>query len=131
MLNTIGVTKPRQTAPEWSQSSYLKIKAEDVAPFEYVKKGLISNEERFDLLDMVRQLHTVKEYKPETFYKAVFVVDAYLDGLSRLGRSAPNLIHLGTIAILLAAKLEQPISPSFNRMIRLLPSSNQKTTSKK
>ena len=32
---------------------------------------------------------------------------------------------LATVAILIAAKLEQPISPSFNRMIKLLPKSQQ------
>ena len=32
---------------------------------------------------------------------------------------------LATVAILIAAKIEQPISPSFNRMIKLLPKSQQ------
>jgi len=33
----------------------------------------------------------------------------------------PNLYQLGAAALLMAAKLEQPISPSFKRMIALLP----------
>ena len=32
---------------------------------------------------------------------------------------------LATVAMLIAAKIEQPISPSFNRMIRLLPRNQQ------
>jgi len=32
--------------------------------------------------------------------------------------------------MLIAAKLEQPISPSFNRMLALLPASEQKTITK-
>ena len=33
----------------------------------------------------------------------------------------PNLYQLGAVALLMAAKMEQPISPSFKRMIALLP----------
>ena len=38
----------------------------------------------------------------------------------------PNLFTLGATVLLIAAKLEQPISPSFNRMLALLPASEQK-----
>ena len=71
-----------------------------------------------------------KEYKIETYFKAIFIVDQYLSKLAQQGRCPPDLIHLGTVSILMAAKLEQPISPSFNRMIKLLPAKNQKETSK-
>jgi hypothetical protein len=36
----------------------------------------------------------------------------------------------GITCTLLSAKLEQPISPSFNRMLALLPASEQKTITK-
>jgi hypothetical protein len=32
------------------------------------------------------------------------------------------VLHLAVISLLMAAKLEQPMSPSFSRMIKLLPS---------
>lgn len=42
----------------------------------------------------------------------------------------PNLYHLAATCLLMAAKLEQPISPSFNRMIALLPELERKRTAK-
>ncbi len=41
-----------------------------------------------------------------------------------------KVISLATISILLAAKLEQPISPSFTRMISLLTEEEQKLVTK-
>lgn len=40
------------------------------------------------------------------------------------------IVHLSTISVLMAAKLEQPISPSFNRMIGLLTPDEQKVITK-
>jgi len=42
-----------------------------------------------------------------------------------------NLLPLAVISVLMAAKLEQPISPSFNRMINLLPDYEKKHVTKK
>lgn len=39
-------------------------------------------------------------------------------------------VHLATIATLMSAKLEQPISPSFTRMINLLSSEEKKLVTK-
>ena len=41
------------------------------------------------------------------------------------------MIALATISVLMSAKLEQPISPSFSRMISLLTDEEQKLVSKK
>jgi len=38
--------------------------------------------------------------------------------------------HLATISVLMSAKLEQPISPSFTRMVNLLSSEEKKTVTK-
>jgi len=48
-------------------------------------------------------------------------MDRYHNVLTQLKRDAPDNITIATIAILMAAKLEEPISPSFNKMIALLP----------
>ena len=40
------------------------------------------------------------------------------------------MVQLGTICILMAAKLEEPISPSFNRMINLLKGEQKSLVSK-
>lgn len=42
-----------------------------------------------------------------------------------------QMVNLATISILMAAKLEQPISPSFSRMISLLTDVERKVVSKK
>lgn len=58
------------------------------------------------------------------------IADRYLACLARKGMKAPSLTMLATIALLMAAKIEQPISPSFNRMINLLPEKQRERISK-
>lgn len=69
------------------------------------------------LIDKIAKL---KDYKEDTFYLAVSLADRYLVHIAVLGRSMPSLTVLAVSAILMAAKLEQPISPSFSRMVRLV-----------
>lgn len=75
-------------------------------------------------------MHKKKEYKQETLHLAGSLADRYLSLLLHSGRPVPNLFTLGATVMLIAAKLEQPISPSFNRMLALLPASEQKTITK-
>jgi hypothetical protein len=42
----------------------------------------------------------------------------------------PNLVCLATISILMAAKLEEALSPSFNRMISLLQKDQRDSANK-
>lgn len=58
---------------------------------------------------------------PETMHLAGNIADRYLSKLAHEGKRAPNMTLLGTTALLIAAKIEQPISPNYERMIRLLP----------
>ena len=66
-------------------------------------------------------LHEQKGYKPVSLFVAAGIFDHYIAmaGLEHFRNS--NVLHLAVISVLMAAKLEQPISPSFNRMINLLP----------
>ena len=66
-----------------------------------------------------------KEYKLETLHLAGSIADRYLSNILPQGKDVPNLYALAATVTLIAAKLEQPISPSFNRMIALLPASQQ------
>lgn len=60
------------------------------------------------------------------------IADRYLAYLASLRTAvAPDLTALATIAVLMSAKLEQPISPSFNRMIALLPADKKQVITKK
>jgi len=69
---------------------------------------------------LIEQLHELKGYKIETFYTAVSLADRYLSKISSQGRSLPCLISLAAVCMLMGAKLEENISPSFIRMISIL-----------
>lgn len=62
----------------------------------------------------------MKNYKIETLFEASCISDTYLSMLAKKNEAVPNLVCLATISILMAAKLEEALSPSFNRMISLL-----------
>ena len=57
----------------------------------------------------------------ETLFTAISIFDHYLmiKGLDKF--NPMYFLHLAVISVLMAAKLEQPMSPSFSRMIKLLP----------
>ena len=69
---------------------------------------------------LIEEFHAVKNYRIETLYLAVSIADRYLNQISLDGKEEPCLISLAVICTLLAAKLEESISPSFIRMINLL-----------
>lgn len=62
----------------------------------------------------------MKEYKEDTLFLAASIADRYLVNLAVRKAQAPCLIRLAIICTLMAAKLEQPIQPSFNRMVKLV-----------
>ena len=70
-------------------------------------------------------LHKAKGYRPETLFVATSITDRYLASCMEKDVKEPNLVHLATISMLLAAKLEQPMFPSFERMINLIPHHQQ------
>ena len=88
------------------------------------RKSPLNNEithvERLHLVLLVEQLNTVKNYKAETGYLAVSLVDRYLDKWVEGKAHLSCLITLGLTCLLMAAKIEQSLQPSFNRMIKLL-----------
>ena len=65
-------------------------------------------------------LHKEKEYKIETLFTAAGIFDRYINIIGIENFPRENVIILSAISMLMAAKLEQPISPSFSRMIALL-----------
>ena len=59
------------------------------------------------------------------------IVDRYICVLSKTQTTfSTDLVALAVISLLMAAKLEQPISPSFTRMISLLPESQREHITK-
>lgn len=75
-------------------------------------------------------LHREKDYKIETLFTAAGIFDRYINILGYQNFPREQVITLSTISTLMAAKLEQPISPSFSRMISLLSSDEQQIVTK-
>ena len=81
-------------------------------------------------IQKIFDLHQKKDYKEETLFIASSIFDRYIN-IVGVGHFNKNLtVHLATIAVLMSAKLEQPISPSFTRMINLLSPDEKKNVTK-
>lgn len=72
------------------------------------------------MITLLEDLNKQKGYKDETLYLAASLCDRYLVNLAVKNFPAPCLIKLAIICTLIAAKLEQPIQPSYNRMVKLV-----------
>lgn len=81
-------------------------------------------------IQKIFDLHQKKDYKEETLFIAASIFDRYINilGVTNFGKGM--VVHLATIAVLMSAKLEQPISPSFTRMINLLTPEEKKNVTK-
>ena len=79
----------------------------------------------------IEDLWKSRKYKIETFYLAVNIADHYLMKLASLNRVAPCLVHLGTTALLLAAKIEESLSPCVINLIILIKKKHQIKIEKK
>lgn len=75
-------------------------------------------------------LHEKKEYKKETLFVAASIFDRYIHMVGVNNFNKHNILHLAVISVLMSAKLEQPISPSFSRMISLLQKDEKDSVSK-
>lgn len=82
-------------------------------------------------MQKIFSLHEQKGYKPESLFVAAAIFDHYIMMMGVHVFRPAQVLHLAVISVLMAAKLEQPISPSFNRMINLLPDEERKYVSKK
>ena len=56
----------------------------------------------------------------ETIFVAVGIFDRYIKAIGPENLDFDNMIPLATVCTLMSAKLSEPISPSFKRMIGLL-----------
>lgn len=80
----------------------------------------VTEEVRLYMITVIIELHRLKAYKEETLYLACSIAERYLAMLTLLEQPSPCLIRLAFVATLMAAKLEEPIQPSFKRMVRLV-----------
>ena len=97
----------------------------------YTGQYSISPTQRRKLIEIVETLHGRKGYKEETLYIAVSVADRYLVNLMIKQEPIPCLTSLAVICTLLGAKIEQPMHPSFNIMLKLFKETYNVTIEKK
>mmetsp|Transcript_2689 Transcript_2689/g.4531 ORF Transcript_2689/g.4531 Transcript_2689/m.4531 type:complete len:410 (+) Transcript_2689:474-1703(+) len=142
-----GRSGPRkQQQPEFAQSIYLRIRSneEAFAIQNYLenaedgeskksaeqKKRYISEYDRSYAIQKIFDLHSKKDYKVETLFSACYILDRYLYKIGYKNYPREKICQLAVISLLMAAKLEQPIQPSFNRMINMLSDSEKKNMTK-
>jgi hypothetical protein len=77
------------------------------------------------MIVLITDLHRAKSYRTETLFLAYSIGDRVLRNYMKKDMREPNLVHLATISLLLAAKMEQPMFPSFERMISLIPTTQR------
>ena len=114
----------RQFAPEYSQHAYASMLLKEISVGDYLSNANCSLDisvfARHQMVRLIEELAFLKEYKVETIFLAVSLADRYLVIIAVKREKAPCLIHLAVVCLLMAAKLEQPISPNFNRLIHLI-----------
>jgi len=91
---------------------------------------VITNYDRSYGIQKIFDLHQKKEYKVETLFVAAGILDRYINMIGVLNFPKTLMVNLATISVLMSAKLEQPISPSFSRMINLLTDEEKKHVTK-
>lgn len=139
-----------QHAAEFSQMSYLRMRSmeEAFSITDYLDpkcnpdyNTFLKSSSRPDLvqayqrgrasgIQKIMHLHQEKGYKIETLFMACSIFDRYLALLGHWNFPINKIVNLSTICILMAAKLEQPMQPSFSRMISLLNDSEKKQITK-
>jgi hypothetical protein len=122
-------TKVPQFWAEYSQTSYEEAFSKQKIVFDYtaesytaIPKLKINSKQREGIVALISELHKQKNYRKETLFIAFGLLDRYLALVVRDGLLLPelDLVHLAAVCLLMAAKLHQPLTPSFNQMILLL-----------
>ena len=94
------------------------------------QESLITQYDRSYAIQKLFDLHAKKDYKQETLFTAQAIMDRYLYIIGYNTFPREQMCRLATISMLMAAKLEQPISPSFTRMISLLSEDEKRFVTK-
>lgn len=81
---------------------------------------IFSKRDRSYGIQRIFYLAREKEYSNDTIFMAANIFDRYLHHVGHWTLPVKRVVSLFTVSMLLAAKLEQPIQPSYNRMIKLL-----------
>ena len=79
---------------------------------------LVCDQDRQFGIQMIFHLHQKKGYKMDTLYMAANIFDRYLERIGHCNFNKEKVPLLSCASVLLAAKLEEPLSPCFLRMIK-------------
>ena len=93
------------------------------------RASLITPYDRSYGIQKIFDLHKKKGYRHETLFVACSILDRYLWTIGWQTFPREKMCMLATLSILMAAKLEQPISPNFGKMISLLKENEKKNVS--
>ena len=76
----------------------------------------VSAKQREGVVALISELHKSKNYRVETMFIAFGILDKYLAEVVHHGLTVKDLdlVHLSAVCRLLGAKLQQPLTPSFN-----------------
>lgn len=66
---------------------------------------------------LIERVHGRKDYKEETLYVAVSLVDRCIEKFTD-SDDVPCLVTLSITCLFIAAKIEEEIQPNLNRMVR-------------
>lgn len=80
----------------------------------------ITESEREAMISLIVDLSRIKAYKPETTHLAISIADRYFSAAQNLDE-CPLLGVLSVTALLIAAKMEEPMCPRFKMMLKHLP----------
>jgi len=147
-----------QQYPEFTQTGYQRLRSQEEAfiMLNYLDENAAQKQEKLSIaqrisntfnkkmnssdlmtpydrsygIQKIFELHQKKEYKVETLFIAAGIFDRYINMLGVQNFHRSQVVSLATISVLMSAKLEQPISPSFTRMINLLNDEEKKHVSK-
>ena len=99
------------------------MRREEILIGDYTNDSSVSNQTRSAMLNLMEKLGEIKEYTIDTFFLAVSLLDRYLASVTPSKR-VKCLGSLAVTCLLIAVKLEEPISPSYNNMCKLLSKLN-------
>jgi hypothetical protein len=83
----------------------------------------ITNNDRSFAIQKIFELHAIKKYKVETLFTACQVFDRYLITAGYKNFARKDIFTLTIISLLIAAKLEEAIAPSFLKMLSMVSES--------
>ena len=95
------------------------MRKEELQIRDYTRPDSITNETRASMIHLIESISEMRGYKVDTLFMSVSILDKYL-ATEDPSRRVSCLGSVAICCLLIAAKLEEPVCPSFERMCKLL-----------